>query len=489
MDTDGQVTVDIDVQSERLSVSSDSDSDGELTDSDTDMMQDEDDLYDPPKRDEVPGSSGPDTNAKLLISSFVIPKVTQDGATRNVAYSSPLARERVTTPDRGIRRVYGRPQSRERNAPFRRPIRGNIRGRYDDGQRRERWSRNVEDLRSRLTSGRRSGRDREVTARRGERPFRGDNRRSPMTRSREGIRLRTGDKRMRASFERMRVPQGALRPLNGPPFNSSLYPSHDKCISFIKIQPPTLLPEVGCSPFIERLVGMACNTTDLQDKSFPASTLKIYMRELRTFFNTTPNWLPMRDCRSAGIQQCGMVDLLAFQEETIFYLKCHLEECNYVTDADVQRDLIFLSIDQVCQQVMFKMRSLLPLVSGPEYETAIVRQLCYLVAAGNREEDCARMLHELSLDFKLGVLAAYCLVPMLFLRVREQKNLCVFIYKYLDMYKPGMLVGLFNQMLMEHRGYDTRDPDFISTVFGVVGLESSNRGLFFFPLPSVETQP
>ncbi|AZB49155.1 transcriptional control factor [Vombatid gammaherpesvirus 1] len=308
-------------------------------------------------------------------------------------------------------------------------------------------------------------------------------RRRPMGPRPERLRLRTEDKRMQDSFERMRVPSSALRPLHGEPFHPTLFPLGEQCISFIKIQPPTFEPEVGFSHFTEKLIMNACVTTDLKDKSFPSTSIRTHLRELKTFFKTTPNFNAFYNCRLASIQQAGLVDLLAFQEETVFHLRSHLEEFNFITDDDRQHDMILASIDTLCQQVMFKLRGIISLHTGPDYQGAIVRQLCYLMAAGNREEDCGRMLNELSLDFGLGVLAAYCLIPMLFLRFREDKTMCLFIFKYLDLYRPGMIMGIFNQMLMGHRGYASNDSTFVSTVFQAVGVDTINRGLFFYPLP------
>lgn len=295
--------------------------------------------------------------------------------------------------------------------------------------------------------------------------------------------LRTNDAILRRSLLKMRIPEKMLRPSGRYPFEDFLKPSTESCSRFICTVPleHKIKPEKYTDNLVKRCIEWAMHSSRLQDKSIPVDSIGNHFHNLQCFTQNSINKEAWNVLRKGTILSGDLVTLTAFADEMLMWLQLNMD---YGADWKLCRDDIIMSAaPDLCNQILFKVKTMIKCFLPTHYQQTLVRQLCYLICSGDRLKDAANLLQELVMDFQMGMYVTYVMTPYAFLYSQTVPG-CTFgpyFTKCLKQYEPGMAMGLLNSIIKNHYDECTSKTCSNNTTC-TLGSGVENRGLFFFPL-------
>ncbi|ARW78119.1 multifunctional expression regulator [Common bottlenose dolphin gammaherpesvirus 1 strain Sarasota] len=269
---------------------------------------------------------------------------------------------------------------------------------------------------------------------------------------------------------------------HGAAFDHTLLPVPSLRASFTAMIPSAtkIQAEKYTDGMVKSMLDKACSHSDLVSKSIPRDKIAARYEAIKSFLQNSINRDTWVSVRKEEIAHSGLVNLIAFMEETISWLQIKLEN---IPEYEKPRGDIILSCSSfLCKQIMSSLRPLAQCCLRDPGERAIFARLSQLVIEG-RVLHAGLFLQTLTLKFHLGILAAMAITPYILLQPDLPRHVdpAPHMSKFITAYRPGYLMGLLNTIIQQHDGH-CKSQSCRSDVKATVISEPACKGLFFFPL-------
>ncbi|AAK97788.2 ORF57 [Ovine gammaherpesvirus 2] len=296
------------------------------------------------------------------------------------------------------------------------------------------------------------------------------------------LKLRHSNPEAAALIKDLNIPQSMFKSPSGQPFAHWLMPTREDSSKFLSINPAQMESETLANALVKRCAEWALISSRMQDKSISTEYIVENFAALREFAHSSVNkgvWVGMR---KESITNTGLVNLCAFADEMLQWLQLNLQ--HPASWKACREDIFMAAAPEMCFHALLKIRGMLRCFLREPYQRALVDNLCYMVCFGGGIKEAANLCQELFFDFKLGLLVLYFMTPYAFLysHTVPQCDFGPYFSRCVTQYTPGAVTGLLNSVIEAHFT-DCTDTECSSIVTSILYPESSNRGLFFFPLP------
>ncbi|QDQ69264.1 multifunctional expression regulator [Colobine gammaherpesvirus 1] len=284
------------------------------------------------------------------------------------------------------------------------------------------------------------------------------------------------------AVKKLRLPPSMLTSGTSPCLDESLIPRHHgPCFRVFTPAPPPHFPEVYTDRDLSALVKAGDRDDELINKKVSVTKLQDLFKPMLTFVTgrqNQPYWVAIR---RESIASGGLQVLAAFVEEQLTWAQIITRQGGHFDGRHI--DIILDTSVFTCTAFIGKLRQLhLPCVLDKRGELALVRQVAYLVAMGNRLTDACNLLGETKVNFRCGVLLALVMtVPGLQLRKNISTRAQKLFQVYLEAYRTGDVMRLLNIMVVEHHSL-CHNSECSAATRAAVGSPTLNKGLFFYPV-------
>ncbi|AGY30739.1 ORF57 [Retroperitoneal fibromatosis-associated herpesvirus] len=284
------------------------------------------------------------------------------------------------------------------------------------------------------------------------------------------------------AIKKLRLPPSMLTGVDGQRLEDAIIPRHHgPCFRVFTPAPPPYFPEVYTDKILTSIVKAGGQNDELINKKVSAKTINEIYKPLMMFVtgrHNQPYWVATRrETMATG----GLQVLAAFVEEQLLWAQTATRQGGSFDGKNI--DIILDTAVFACTAFIGKLRQLhLPCLLDKHGELAVVKQLSYLVAMGNRLTEACNLLGEVRVNFRCGMLLAFVMtVPGLQLRKNITLKAQRLFQTFLAGYKPGDVMGLLNVMVVEHHSL-CRNSECSAATRAAVGSPAFTKGLFFYPV-------
>lgn len=231
---------------------------------------------------------------------------------------------------------------------------------------------------------------------------------------------------------------------------------------------------------VKTLIEWASSEGDLVSKSITRDKVASHYTTLKSFLQNSINRDAWVGVRKEEMASSGLINLVAFMEETACWLQINLE--NLHENEKPRGDIILACCSFLCRQAVSKLRTLAQCCLDDPEQSEVILRLCRLVVEG-RAVDAGLLIQEISLNFKFGILVAMIVAPYIFLHpsLRPDQDPAPIITKFISAYRPGYMMGLLNSVIQQHSN-NCQSRSCVGDVKATLISRPSCTGLFFYPL-------
>lgn len=284
------------------------------------------------------------------------------------------------------------------------------------------------------------------------------------------------------AVKKLRLPASMIIDGESPRFDDSIIPRHHgACFNVFIPAPPSHVPEVFTDRDITALIRAGGKDDELINKKISAKKIDHLHRQMLSFVTSRHNQAYWVSCRRETAAAGGLQTLGAFVEEQMTWAQTVVRHGGWFDEKDI--DIILDTAIFVCNAFVTRFRLLhLSCVFDKQSELALIKQVAYLVAMGNRLVEACNLLGEVKLNFRGGLLLAFVLtIPGMQSRRSISARGQELFRTLLEYYRPGDVMGLLNVIVMEHHSL-CRNSECAAATRAAMGSAKFNKGLFFYPL-------